>query len=55
MLRASFTPAFQNPLSALQPLPSDSLRFETMGAYSLALRTTFNGFYPNDWAFIDGD
>ena len=33
----------------------DYIVFETMGAYSLALRTGFNGFYPNDWALIDGD
>jgi ornithine decarboxylase len=33
----------------------DYVVFETMGAYSLALRTGFNGFYPNDWALIDGD
>jgi hypothetical protein len=28
---------------------------ETVGAYSIAIRTTFNGFYPDDWAIIDGD
>lgn len=33
----------------------DYIVFETMGAYSLALRTGFNGFYPNDWAIVDGD
>jgi ornithine decarboxylase len=33
----------------------DYIVFETMGAYSLALRTGFNGFYPNDWAIIEGD
>ena len=33
----------------------DYIVFETMGAYSIALRTGFNGFYPNDWAIVDGD
>src|SRR6185369_2168209 len=33
----------------------DYIVFETMGAYSIALRTGFNGFYPNDWAIIDGE
>ena len=33
----------------------DYIVFETMGAYSVALRTGFNGFYPNDWAIIDGE
>jgi ornithine decarboxylase len=33
----------------------DYIVFETMGAYSLALRTGFNGFYPNDWAIVEGD
>ena len=32
----------------------DYIVFETMGAYSIALRTGFNGFYPNDWAIVDG-
>jgi ornithine decarboxylase len=31
----------------------DFIVFETMGAYSVALRTGFNGFYPDDWAIID--
>jgi diaminopimelate decarboxylase len=29
--------------------------FENMGAYSIALRTGFNGFYPNDWVVIDAE
>jgi ornithine decarboxylase len=33
----------------------DYIVFENMGAYSIALRTGFNGFYPNDWAIIDGE
>jgi len=33
----------------------DYIVFENMGAYSIALRTGFNGFYPNDWAIIDAD
>jgi ornithine decarboxylase len=31
----------------------DYIVFETMGAYSVALRTGFNGFYPDDWALIE--
>jgi ornithine decarboxylase len=31
----------------------DYIVFETMGAYSVALRTGFNGFYPDDWATVD--
>jgi ornithine decarboxylase len=31
----------------------DYIVFQTMGAYSVALRTGFNGFYPDDWAVID--
>lgn len=31
----------------------DYIVLETVGAYSLALRTGFNGFYPDDWAIID--
>jgi hypothetical protein len=26
--------------------------FDYMGAYSVAVRTTFNGFYPDTWAII---
>jgi ornithine decarboxylase len=33
----------------------DYIVMETIGAYSVALRTGFNGFYPDDWAIIDGD
>jgi len=25
---------------------------DAIGAYSIALRTTFNGFYPDSWAII---
>ena len=28
----------------------DFIVFEDMGAYSVAVRTTFNGFYPDNWA-----
>ena len=34
---------------------NDYLFFENVGAYSAAVRTHFNGFYPDDWAVIDGD
>jgi ornithine decarboxylase len=30
----------------------DFLVFDFMGAYSVAVRTTFNGFYPDSWAII---
>ncbi|MBN9588121.1 MAG: type III PLP-dependent enzyme [Alphaproteobacteria bacterium] len=30
----------------------DFLLWEAMGAYSVAVRTTFNGFYPDSWAVI---
>jgi ornithine decarboxylase len=30
----------------------DFLVWDFIGAYSVAVRTTFNGFYPDDWAFI---
>jgi ornithine decarboxylase len=30
--------------------PGDFLVFDAMGAYSVAVRTTFNGFYPDNWA-----
>jgi ornithine decarboxylase len=33
----------------------DYIVFDTVGAYSVALRTGFNGFYPNDWAIVDGN
>jgi ornithine decarboxylase len=29
--------------------PGDFIVFESMGAYSVAVRTTFNGFYPDTW------
>ncbi len=31
----------------------DWIEFGCMGAYSLSLRTTFNGFYPDNFAIID--
>jgi ornithine decarboxylase len=31
----------------------DYIVFENMGAYSVAVRTQFNGFYPDDWVAID--
>lgn len=31
----------------------DFIVFETIGAYSAALRTGFNGFYPDEWAIVD--
>jgi ornithine decarboxylase len=33
----------------------DYVVLETVGAYSIAIRTTFNGFYPDEWAIIDGE
>jgi ornithine decarboxylase len=30
--------------------PGDFIVFESIGAYSVAVRTNFNGFYPDDWA-----
>jgi ornithine decarboxylase len=32
--------------------PNDFIVFDYMGAYSVAVRTTFNGFYPDSWAII---
>ena len=32
--------------------PNDFIVFDCMGAYSVAVRTTFNGFYPDTWAMI---
>jgi ornithine decarboxylase len=44
------------PLQLPQSIQQDDyIVFENMGAYSIALRTGFNGFYPNDWAIIDGE
>ena len=31
----------------------DFLVWDAMGAYSVAVRTTFNGFYPDNWAVIE--
>ncbi len=28
----------------------DFVVFDSIGAYSIALRTSFNGFYPDNWA-----
>ena len=30
----------------------DFIVFDTIGAYSVAVRTTFNGFYPDTWAMV---
>jgi ornithine decarboxylase len=32
--------------------PGDYIVFDMMGAYSVAVRTTFNGFYPDTWVQI---
>ena len=32
--------------------PGDYIVFDTIGAYSAAVRTTFNGFYPDTWVQI---
>ncbi|HEX4860668.1 MAG TPA: hypothetical protein VFV07_05490, partial [Rhizomicrobium sp.] len=30
----------------------DFIVFQDMGAYSVAIRTAFNGFYPDNWAVV---
>ena len=32
--------------------PGDFIVFDAIGAYSVAVRTTFNGFYPDRWAIV---
>ena len=32
--------------------PGDYIVFDSIGAYSVAVRTTFNGFFPNRWAIV---
>ena len=32
--------------------PNDYIVFDYMGAYSVAVRTTFNGFYPDTWCIV---
>ncbi len=32
--------------------PGDYIVFDAMGAYSVAVRTNFNGFYPDSWAMV---
>ena len=32
--------------------PGDYIVVDAIGAYSVALRTTFNGFYPDSWAIV---
>lgn len=32
--------------------PGDFIVFDAIGAYSVAVRTTFNGFFPNRWAIV---
>ena len=32
--------------------PGDFIVFDAMGAYSVAVRTSFNGFFPDTWAMI---
>ncbi|MBV9331805.1 MAG: alanine racemase, partial [Alphaproteobacteria bacterium] len=34
--------------------PGHFVVFDAMGAYSVAVRTTFNGFYPDAWAVVEG-
>ncbi|MGQ0742306.1 MAG: type III PLP-dependent enzyme [Alphaproteobacteria bacterium] len=34
---------------------NDYILFENAGAYSAAVRTQFNGFYPDDWVVIGGE
>jgi ornithine decarboxylase len=30
--------------------PGDFIVFDAIGAYSVAVRTSFNGFFPDNWA-----
>jgi ornithine decarboxylase len=32
--------------------PGDFIVFDAIGAYSVAVRTTFNGFFPDRWAIV---
>ena len=32
--------------------PGDFIVFDAMGAYSVAVRTSFNGFFPDTWAIV---
>jgi ornithine decarboxylase len=32
--------------------PGDFVVFTDVGAYSVAVRTDFNGFYPDSWAIV---
>jgi ornithine decarboxylase len=32
--------------------PNDFIVFDAMGAYSVAVRTSFNGFFPDNWAIV---
>jgi ornithine decarboxylase len=32
--------------------PGDFIVFDAMGAYTVAVRTTFNGFYPDTWVLV---
>ena len=32
--------------------PGDFIVFDSIGAYSVAVRTTFNGFFPDRWAIV---
>ncbi len=32
--------------------PGDFIVFDAIGAYSVAVRTDFNGFFPNQWAIV---
>jgi ornithine decarboxylase len=34
--------------------PGDYIVFDAMGAYTVAVRTDFNGFYPDTWVELDG-
>ncbi len=34
-------------------VPGDYVVFDSMGAYTVSSRSTFNGFYPDDWAIVD--
>ena len=32
--------------------PGDFIVFDAIGAYSVAVRTNFNGFFPDQWAIV---
>ena len=44
---------FPRPLMLPEAIgPGDFIVFDAIGAYSVAVRTTFNGFFPDRWAIV---